>query len=59
MLAESKVGQFDVPFAVYENIVRLEVAMDEVDGVYAFYREDGLGDVETTLLLAQDVFPHK
>eukprot|EP00968_Pinguiococcus_pyrenoidosus_P006115 scaffold407_cov251-Pinguiococcus_pyrenoidosus.AAC.4 len=59
LLAESEIGELEVPVPVEKHVVGLEVAMDVVQGVHGGHGEAHLGHVDLGLVLGEGVFAHE
>lgn len=59
MFTESEISKFYVSLFVQQNVVRFQISMDVVVLVDRFNCTDGLSDVESRLLLSQNVLAHE
>lgn len=59
MLTKAKISQFHMTVTVDQNIIGFQVPMYEVDLMDRLDGQDGLSNVKTTGLFAQDILSHE
>jgi hypothetical protein len=55
LLGQTKVGQADMPIGVYEDVFRLEIAMDDAVAMEMLECQHHLGRVETCRILSEEI----